>query len=151
MVGVSTGPLQLASALGTPVASTNAVIPSETPGCWNQHDLCLHRNIFLTDGSRVPSAEAARHELFDRRRLVGLEQANQLRVLENSTDELFQVAQILHDRTVDVTGWRVPIQEPFPDRDIPNQFSMPVRQTKSVPVVEFPDLALAAYAARGVG
>lgn len=151
MVGVSTGPLQLASALGTPVANTNLSMPGNIPGCWNDHDLCLHLNLYLSDGSRVSSADATKYGLFDRRRLAKLEGDKQVFVLQNSADELFRIAEMLHDRSEETQGWRIPVQEPFPDREIPNQFTYPLRQNKSVPIVEFPDLAREAYAARPKG
>jgi hypothetical protein len=47
MVAASSGPLQIASSLGTPTARANSITPAEVPGAWNEHDLVLHRNLFL--------------------------------------------------------------------------------------------------------
>jgi putative glycosyltransferase (TIGR04372 family) len=148
MVGVSTGPLQVASAFGTPAASTNSVIPRGNPGCWNPHDLCLHRNVFLADGTRIPQSDAVEHGLMSAGILKRLAREKGLIVLENSAEELFEVARRLADRSGEVSGWRTPVLEPYPEHHVPNCFATPVRKPAPVPVVEYPDLATAEFLVR---
>lgn len=147
MLGVSSGPLQVTSAFGTPTVSTNCITPFNAPGCWNDHDLCLHRNIFLKDGTRVSAKDAMDNGLYNRALMVSLEQSHGITILENSSDELFQAALKLHAQTLDTEAWRVPVQEPDQTRDYKNQFPWPIPTSQNVPVIEFPDLAREAYKA----
>lgn len=150
MLAVSSGPLQVASAFGTPAASTNAINPAEVPGCWNVHDLCLHRNLFLADGTRILAEDAMEHGLFDRQRLMNLVHEKRLTVMENSPDELFEIARLLHGETSRTNGWRVPVVEPKPGYTPPNCFFTPCKVERKVRVTEFPDLARTAFETRKV-
>jgi len=148
MLAVSSGPLQVGSAFGTPAASTNSINPAESPGVWNAHDLCLHRNLFLADGTRITAEAAMNHGLYDRGRLLSLVKEKRLTVMENSPEELFEIAKSLHGATTDTDGWRTPISASDPGFIPPNCLSMPCEIKRKVSVVEYPDLARQAYEAR---
>ena len=148
MVAVSSGPLQIASSLGTPAARANSITPAEVPGAWNDHDLVLHRNLFLADGTHVPVEDALAAGFFDREKLLNLNTAERLMMVENFAKELMEVTQNLHEQTLSIDGWRELVLEPNLNHAVPNRFSFPIKNTRKVAVVEYPDLARAGLLAR---
>ena len=69
-------------------------------------------------------------------------------IVENFAEELMEVTQHLHEQTRTVDGWRELVLEPNPNHPVPNRFSLPIKNTRKVAIVEYPDLARASLLAR---
>ncbi len=96
-IGCDTGPTQLACALKTPAASTNAL----GLGVWNDGDVLVLKDFIDRDGAPL-SMETMRAIL----PLLGNERPLDLQIRDNSSERLLAVARHMFDATADCPGWR---------------------------------------------
>lgn len=121
-----TGPSSITSGFGTPTGQTNTV---ERFAIYHDHDRILPKRVFDETGKRLSLAELM--PVLSESQLRPL-QENGWRVLPNTREELFAMADMMHRETSG--AWR---EQPPEQRPIPTPLVWPMRPHQREKYVEF--------------
>lgn len=132
MVTTSSGPAHLPGAFDVPYVVTNSL---SIWLVWTAAGMIMPNHLINRQGRRVDLRRLIDSGTLDWE-FVRAALHYGCRLVDNSREELFTVARLLHERTTDCPTWRVPAVEPQPTPTDHLDFFQPYRQP--VTVIEFP-------------
>lgn len=142
-VVTSAGPAPIFPAFGIPYAVTNAIGLALV---LREGDLVLPRPFVSPDGKALDLVAGMRDGSWNESELARLASEEGYRGIDNSPEELIEVARMLMEQTDEISGWR-----PHRDHEAdlaaapkPDNYAVPEPVRRGARVVRFPDLESAA-------